>query len=290
MEWDIVKILNKIIKSADENVVQGIIKLFIGISQQYIIEFPKDFIQKLKSYRDKGVKYTKELLDIITSSQRIEIPKQWPIVNIKEAESLVNPSVNNSRSRSVIPERKPVLRRDNIDLPSITHNLYQIEQPKESIRRGLRSTLQKPISTLGESMEIPLRRAKFKTDYNVENEKLPSLKDVHKIDIEEYLGQEDKLYEEFMEISLVDKDEGKIVRNLLGLGLIEANGLKKSTGCNTFKELVEWYSNANDYSKVFSIILYGVISIKKAEKLLSLIHIIASKKLKYAINNPNIIQ
>eukprot|EP00826_Nyctotherus_ovalis_P062695 TRINITY_DN9119_c0_g1_i8.p1 TRINITY_DN9119_c0_g1~~TRINITY_DN9119_c0_g1_i8.p1 ORF type:complete len:313 (+),score=58.56 TRINITY_DN9119_c0_g1_i8:544-1482(+) len=310
MEWDIVSALSGVVRTVhDESVVNAALKLFIAISQQYVIDFPKDIIQKIKNLEGK---VAQELVKAIASGPDIEATKKWPLIDMKEAELLLkansDTAASNSRSKPALPERstaKPVsvLRRDAapVDLSSVEVKDVPIQfnpcqaESREFIRRGLKATLRRPISTLGDSvnnssMETPLRRAKFRTDYNAQNPKLPLLKETHKIDTDQYSGQEEKLFAHFMEQSLTDKDtsESKMVRNMLGLGMIEATGVKKATGCGTLKELVEWYVASSEWSKVFSTVLYGVISVKKAEKLVALMHLIATKKLHYEINNPNI--
>ncbi len=66
------------------------------------------------------------------------------------------------------------------------------------------------------------------------------------ISLAQYRGQEEALFDKYMDTELTDKSnpESKAARNLLGLGMIEATGVKKSTGCNTLRDLVEWYSSA----------------------------------------------
>jgi hypothetical protein len=111
-----------------------------------------------------------------------------------------------------------------------------------------------------------------------------------KISVGQYAGCEDILFNNFMDVNLCDSKvtESKVARNLLGVGQIEMGGLKRATNLNTVRELVEWYSTTNDFIKVYSLILYGVVSSKKADKLLCILHLLATKKLKYKVHNPYI--
>jgi hypothetical protein len=75
---------------------------------------------------------------------------------------------------------------------------------------------------------------------------LPLLVTSQHINVSQYKGQEDLLFDKYMDTDLTDKAnaDSKTVRNLLGLGVIEATGLKKATSCNTLHSLVSWYVSA----------------------------------------------
>lgn len=119
--------------------------------------------------------------------------------------------------------------------------------------------------------------------------RLPLLSESRKISAQQYAGSEDLLYDSFMDTNLADsgRTESKLARNLLGVGQIEMGGLRRATGLNTVRELVEWYS-ADEFVKVYSLVLYGVVSSKKAEKIICILHLIATRKMKYNIRNPYI--
>jgi len=156
-------------------------------------------------------------------------------------------------------------------------------------------------------IQTPTKKVRFNTtDYNNQAEnttyiektdkmmiKLPQIGIIpQKIKIEQYRGQEDPIFDKFMDTNLLDKTltESKLARNLLGIGVIEATGLKKATGCATIKGMVGWYSSSLDFVKAHSMILYGVISAQRAEKIMAILHLLATKKMGYQIRNPNIIE
>eukprot|EP00826_Nyctotherus_ovalis_P009206 TRINITY_DN12424_c0_g2_i1.p1 TRINITY_DN12424_c0_g2~~TRINITY_DN12424_c0_g2_i1.p1 ORF type:complete len:361 (-),score=38.27 TRINITY_DN12424_c0_g2_i1:91-1173(-) len=120
--------------------------------------------------------------------------------------------------------------------------------------------------------------------------RLPFISDARKIDASQYAGHEDLLYAKYMDTDYTDKTspDSKAVRNVLGIGSIEASGLKKSTEKHTLRQLVDWYVAAKDFAKFFSVLLYGIISSKRAEKIMCILHLIATQKLNRRVYNPYI--
>ena len=180
--------------------------------------------------------------------------------------------------------------------------------PRELIRRGLRSAMKRPdISLTMNNIAIsfnpyktgkmgsisPIKKPQFMTNYSphkIRRTSKPS-NELHIINTGEYKEAKEQLYESFMNTNLLDKSsiESKMARNLLDLREIEAEGLRKGTGCTTIKGLANWYGSSKDYAKSYSSILYGVVSIQKTDKIIGLLHLIATENLGLIVNNPNII-
>jgi len=116
---------------------------------------------------------------------------------------------------------------------------------------------------------------------------IPAITSLNPINTGEYAGNEDRLYENYMDVDISNKKvtEGKQARNLLGLGMIEVTGLRKVTGCNTLRKLVEWYVTANSPLRTYSLVLYALASTKRTEKFLSIVHLIGTRKMGYKVNN-----
>jgi len=175
---------------------------------------------------------------------------------------------------------------------------YRINTNKYTQMANTVNTEKDSFSEYGKS-NTPLRKPKFTTDYSVEKVEtssgkalnLPSLSTIHTFDPRIYIEHVDQLCEKYMDTDLTDKltSEGKIARKILGIGVIEAAGIKKATGCSNVKKLVEWYISSKDFTKTYSIILYGAITMKKADRVISLLHLISTMKMNYAIRNPHVV-
>lgn len=120
--------------------------------------------------------------------------------------------------------------------------------------------------------------------------KLPFISDARKIDVSQYAGHEDLLCAKYMDTDYTDNTSGdsKAVRNILGIGSIEASGLKKSTEKHTLRQLVDWYVAAKDFGQLFSVLLYGIISSKRAERIMCILHLLATQKFNHRVSNPYI--
>eukprot|EP00826_Nyctotherus_ovalis_P011492 TRINITY_DN1298_c0_g3_i1.p1 TRINITY_DN1298_c0_g3~~TRINITY_DN1298_c0_g3_i1.p1 ORF type:complete len:349 (+),score=53.18 TRINITY_DN1298_c0_g3_i1:1385-2431(+) len=192
-------------------------------------------------------------------------------------------------------------------------NYYRTKEchPNEYIRRGYKANISlHPLNAQGQMSSTaneyngirnatPLKKPKFTTDYSANRLEttsgralnLPLLSEVHTFDPKEYAEPVEQIYEKYMDTDLTEKllSEGKIARKMLGLGVIEAAGVKRATGCGSVRKLVEWYASAKDYTKAYSLILYGVITMKKADKVMSILHLIVTMKMGYAVRNPHVV-
>jgi hypothetical protein len=168
----------------------------------------------------------------------------------------------------IITNDKPILKA----IPEL-----KLKQPKDTplLKEYEKQVKETPVSNELQKIEC-------------ESPKLPGfiVTTVNPINTGEYAGNEDRLYENYMDVDIGNKRtiEGKQARNLLGLGIIEVTGLRKVTGCNTLRKLVEWYVSASNPLRTYSLVLYALASTKRTEKFLSTVHLIGTRKMGYKVN------
>lgn len=253
--------------------------------------------------------------------------KRWPELNLAALEPLLVVSSPEAFVKSggvYAASSKRVLQpsfneSNNMEMaekgqhesPAINYYQTKERQPNEYIRRGYKANVSlHPLNARGQMSSTaneyngvknitPLKKPKCTTDYSANRLEttsgkvlnLPLLSEVHTFDPREHAESAEQVYEKYMDTDLTEKllSEGKIARKMLGLGVIEAAGVKRATGCGNVRRLVEWYVSAKDYTKAYSLILYGVITMKKADKVMSLLHLIATMKMGYSVRNPHVV-
>jgi len=299
---------DKLLFTKDDEVSISIFKFLTTTFQRHKLlkVASTELVERIRKYQklnnDEEVnKAVDHLIETIDYGPRVDLTDNWvwPDANIIEALLELNsPKILQSNKEvdivynEDIPElkcsdEKPIvslLHAKEANIPKVTLN-EKIEY--KQLSKAQVSEENEPKIMLTELIKVEEHKTNCDSP-KIAAAAVPTVKIVKKFNPNIYIASVDKILKKYMDTNITDKKtvEGKAARNLLGLGMIEVNGIKKVTGCSSIRKLVEWYVSANDHLRTYSLLLYGISSTKYTEKFISIIHLLATKRMNYKVNNP----
>jgi len=311
----------------DKNWIQAMLKLLIIVFRRHKVseEAKRNLVEAVetsmkKTWDDNVRKLAIRFFGVAKTGPKSNLQREWMIPDVRIVEVLFKLNLPELLSKNEtadkfssinIPDTKAI-EKNKVEVPYIDNsrviNGIRYIPEVSLINKAQSKTQVNGVVEIGNRSKSLVKGVQVKSEKEVKEEhkfvcytaktksairhelKLPFINDEKKIDVRQYAGHEDLLYAKYMDIDIADKvsNDSKMVRNLLGIGGMEAGALKKATEKNTLRELIDWYSSTKDYIKLYSILLYGIMSSKRADKIMCILHLIATQKLQHKIYNPYI--